>query len=388
MPLNPDIIDMVQKLVRFPTVSRESNMELTNFIRDYLGGLGISSMLFPNEDGSKANLYATLGPADVPGIILSGHTDVVPVKDQNWTHEPFEPWTEDGKLFGRGTADMKSFIALALVFCPKMLERGLKMPVHLAFSYDEEVGCTGVVSMISHIAQHQPRPKACIVGEPTDMRVINAHKGIQSFKTKIVGAPAHSSTPEGGTNAIIAAAMLIEKISEMARSEIETGEKDQKFMPPHTTFNIGEIKGGTAVNIVASHASFIWEFRTLPGTNPDKLIDQFNKYAEDIVLPTLLKTAPDASITTHLLASTPPLMALADNEAETIAMLLADTTESGAVAYATEAGHFQKTAEIPTVVCGPGSIDQAHKEDEFITLDQLALGEQFFEKLLDIICIN
>jgi len=271
-------LQLLGTLVGFPTVSSDSNLELIRFIEKYLADLGVPSTLFLNEEKTKANLFARIGPKPDAslakhGIILSGHTDVFPVKGQNWSHDPFTLRREGGRVFARGTCDMKGFIAVALAKAPEMVAANLKEPVYLAFSYDEETGCTGVKDMVEHIAKMKIRPRVCIVGEPTMMDVINAHKGIRSYKTSITGLAAHSSAPHLGANAIVAAAELISflgKVTEEAKNFT-----DHRFMPPFTSFNIGLISGGLATNIIAEKVEFIWEFRSIPCFYGDKVVADF-----------------------------------------------------------------------------------------------------------------
>ena len=374
-------VEMIERLVAFPTVSRDSNLELIGFVSDYLDGWGVPWTLFEDPVMRKANLLATVGPADVPGVILSGHTDVVPVDGQDWSADPFAPWMADGRLYGRGTSDMKGFIGAVLAQVPDMIQANMTAPVHIALSYDEEVGCTGVLSLIAHVAARDPRPRLCIVGEPTSMRVVNAHKGIRAFRTRIRGLAGHSSAPAAGANAVLAAAELMGYIARLAE-ELAGEAVDPRFEPPHTTMNVGLVTGGTAVNVIPAEASFEWEYRPLPQEDPDAVFDKVRAHAETVVLPKLQATAGQAaSITFETLAKAPSLAATADNEAERFVRRLTGANSADAVAYATEAGLFQGEAGVPTVVCGPGSIDQAHKPDEFIALTEIDRAEAFLARL-------
>ncbi len=375
-------VEITKQLIRFPTVSRDSNLDLIDFIAGYLKGFGIESVLVRDPVEKKANLFATIGPVEVPGLILSGHTDVVPVDGQNWSQDPFSPWIDGDNLFGRGSADMKAFIGIVLSMVPEFAAGDLKMPVHFAFSYDEEVGCTGVLSLIEYVNAMEVKPRLCIVGEPTMMAVINSHKGIRSFRTRIRGQAAHSSAPHLGANAIAAAADLIGHIGEISREIMERPGADNRFYTPFTTTNIGTIEGGAAINIIAEHAVFEWEYRPIPGADADEIRDRFFTYAEKTVLPKLQKTAKDATIKTEELSFAPPLIADPNSSAEAFVMGLLGTNETGAVSYATEAGLFQGKGNIPTVVCGPGSIDQAHRPDEFIAFSQIEAGLAFMDRLL------
>jgi acetylornithine deacetylase len=378
-------VELAHKLISFPTISSESNLDLIKFVADYLDGWGIGSVLFLNPEKTKANLLATIGPDDAPAIVLSGHTDVVPVAGQDWSRDPFGPWIEDDRLYGRGSADMKSFIAAVLALVPEMVNRKLTQPLMIALSFDEEIGCSGVVSMVEHIARMSTRPQLCIVGEPTSMKVIDAHKGMQSYKTSVHGRSAHSSTPEAGANAIVAAAKLIGHIDHLSKKVIEEGPVDYRFMPPYTTFGVGQINGGNALNIIAEHAEFTWEFRTLPGADAAKILEEFRGFAKEVVLPELKKRAPEAKIETVEIAKAPAITANQGEDAELFIKRLAKVNATGAVSYATDGGHFQETAEIPVFICGPGDIAQAHKPDEFIALSQIESSDQFLRRLLDMV---
>jgi len=379
-------IELLEKLISYPTVSSASNMELISFIQDYLKSWGIEATLFQNTEKTKANLFATVGPKDKYGIILSGHTDVVPIEGQNWTKDPFRMSEDDNKLFGRGTSDMKGFIAISLSLIPEIISRGLKEPIHFAFSYDEETGCTGCKSMIDYVSTLKVKPRACIVGEPTSLKVVNSHKGIRSYWVTIKGKAAHSSAPDDGSNAIMAAADLIGFIKTEAKNSKNFPSNDERFIPPYTTFNVGEIKGGNAINIIAEHTQFGFEFRPVPGFDSDAVVERFTSYAKNTVLKEMRASASESIIDIHEISNVPPLLKEGDGDLESFIMRLTKTNDVEAVAYATEAGLFQQTAEIPTIVCGPGSITQAHKPDEFIEISQIQEAEKFFGRLLDVVC--
>ena len=377
--------EMIGRLVAFDTTSRSSNLNLIDFVSDYLKGHGLTPRLIPNPEGTKANLLVTLGP-DVPGgIILSGHTDVVPVDDQPWDTDPFTVTEKDGKLFGRGTADMKSFSAVALALVPEFLARGVKVPIHIALSYDEEVGCLGVRPMIADIVRDVPKPKLAIIGEPTDMKVVNAHKGIRSFRTTITGREAHSSQTHKGVNAVMVAAELIMYLSELAEQMRRRGDPSGRFDPPYTTTQSSTIQGGTALNILARHCTFQWEYRYLPGTDQHELFNLFEAHVREKILPRLRQVAPEADIETLPRAHVPPLMPNDNCPAEALAKQLTGRNDTEAVSYGTEAGLFQD-ADIPAVVCGPGNIAQAHKPNEFIELSQIDACVTFMRRLSDHAC--
>lgn len=363
-------VDLVHKLVSFPTVSRDSNLPLIDFVAEYLDEFGIKSERFESDDGKKSNLFATLGgPLDVPGIVLSGHTDVVPVDGQDWVTDPFDVTEKNGKLFGRGTADMKSFIAICLSLAREIRDAPLAEPIHVAFSYDEEVGCRGVRKMLDALKDRHPLPRACIIGEPTSMKVVNAHKGICAFRTEIVGREAHSSNTEFGESAVLAAVRLIGHLSELGEEFKQRGDPTGRFDPPYTSFNIGTLNGGSALNIIPNHCAFDWEYRPLPDGDADEMIDRFTKFS-DVVLADMRRNFPQASIQTETLAKAPPLVPQEGCPAEELVLRLTGQNETITAAYATEGGLFQE-AGIPAVICGPGSIDQAHRPDEFIEISQI-----------------
>ncbi len=374
---------MAKKLVSYDTTSRDSNLDLIGFAADYLKGLGIDATLIHNGEKTKANLYATIGPADVPGVVLSGHTDVVPVDGQDWSTNPFEPVESEGRLFGRGTSDMKSFIATALALAPDMVAADLKMPIHFAFSYDEEVGCLGVHGIISHLSGIAPLPRAVIVGEPTDMKVVNAHKGVFAYRTSVHGLEAHSSATHIGVNAVMYAAQLVSYLAELAKDQRENHGEHHRFDPPYTTVHVGTIRGGTALNIIPKECSFVWEYRLIPGQSEQAILDRFNAYANDVVLPQMKEVSAQADIVTEAKGRVAPLVPESDSPAETLAMMLAGTNQTDVVSYGTEGGIFQE-AGVPTVVCGPGNILQAHKPDEYIEIAQIDACEQFLRKLIDV----
>lgn len=377
--------DLLAKLISFDTTSHLSNLAQTDFITGLMDAHGMTYELLPNEDGTKANLYGTIGGDGPGGIVLSGHTDVVPVADQDWTTDPFTMDVRDARYYGRGTCDMKGFIACALSQLPKLASANLKRPVHFAFSYDEEIGCLGVRPMIAHIAKHLPKPDLVIVGEPTDMAVVDAHKAIRSFRVEVTGLEFHSSQTDKGVNSIIAAARMISYLAEIAEEMRRRGDATGRFSPPYTTLSVGRIGGGTATNIVPRHCWFTFEHRTLPGQDEDEISQRLMDYAREDLLPDMQKVFPGSDITIETLAQAPGLKASDEaSPLETAVMMLAGTNERQAVSYATEAGLFQDVG-IPTLVCGPGSIQQAHKPDEWVTQAQLEACDDFLSRLVDYI---
>ena len=381
-------IDWIRTLIGFDTTSRDSNLDLINHVKDYLAELGIASSLSFDDDKKKANLYATLGPTDRPGIMLSGHTDVVPVDGQDWHSDPFSIVEKDGKLYGRGTCDMKSFVAICLAYAPRFLDRGLETPIHLAFSYDEEVGCIGVRRLIDMVNAAHVKPQMCIVGEPTDMQVTIGHKGKHSYRARVRGLEAHSSLAPTAVNAVEYAAETIAFMKGIARRIADQGPFDELYDVPHTTVHTGIINGGTALNIVPKDCSFDFEFRYLPEHGYDAYFSEIETYIRETLEPEMKAIDPSTGFTIDEISSIPGLNTDAGHEVVTLAKSLAGRNDHAKVAFGTEAGLFQQTAGIPTIVCGPGSIDQAHKPNEFVSLDQIEKCEQFMDKLMDHVCAH
>jgi acetylornithine deacetylase len=351
-------IEMLGHLIAFDTVSSKSNLELIAFVEAYLAEFGIASRRTVSPDGEKANLYATIGPDEAGGIVLSGHTDVVPVEGQPWTSDPFVMTRRDSRLYGRGTSDMKAFIAVCLALAPEAAQVALRKPLHFAFSFDEEVGCTGVGHLIEDVTRNLPMPAAVIIGEPTDMKLVNAHKGGYGFRTTVTGKEAHSSQLHRAGHAVYAAIDLIQFVRQVAEEKRQAAPPDSPFEPPYSTLSVGTIDGGTALNIVPRQCVFEWEMRPLPGDDAEEVLARFNRYAESEVLPRLRETAPEANIVTEMEAAVPALEPEPDSPAEALAGL-------------------------STVICGPGSIDQAHRPDEFIETSQIEACEDFVRRLID-----
>ncbi|MBI1180295.1 MAG: acetylornithine deacetylase [Alphaproteobacteria bacterium] len=376
-----DAVDILRDLIGFDTVSRNSNMELIRYVAERLSEVGVDSEIIGDGTGGKANLFATVGgPAGVPGIVLSGHTDVVPVDGQDWHTDPFDMTERDGRLYGRGTSDMKGFIAICLALAPDIARARLREPIHFAFSYDEEVGCRGVGSMIAKISGRRPLPRACIVGEPTSMRAVASHKGIRAFETAIKGREAHSSNTEFGVSAILAAGRLIAFLDGILDEMRARGDDTGRFDPPYTSLNVGTIRGGAAINITPSDCRFVWEYRSLPQADENEIIDRFEARSREIEAE--MRTRFDgAFVRTTQISRSPALLRQANSPAEELVLALTGQNETLTAAYTTEAGLFQQ-AEIPSVVCGPGSIEQAHRPDEFIELSQMEEGAAFVAKLV------
>ncbi len=373
-------LECLGKLIGFDTTSRNSNLELIAWVEDYLRGHGVASRRISDEEG-KTNLLATIGPADRPGIVLSGHTDVVPVDGQAWSSDPFAAERRDGRIFGRGSADMKGFLACVLGAVPAMTRAGLQQPLHLAFSYDEEVGCLGVRSLIRDLAAWPQRPLACIVGEPTSMEAVVAHKAKRSLRVTVTGRDGHSSLAPLAVNAVEYAARLIVFIRDIGERLKAEGPHDELFDVSHTTAHTGLIAGGTQLNIVPATCSFEFEFRVLPRSDADALVEEVRAFARDVLLPEMRAVAPESDIAFEYISQFPGLDT--DPEAPVVSLIktLARRNGHGKVAYGTEGGLFSDGG-IPTVVCGPGDIAQAHKPDEFIDLEQLDKCETFLARLI------
>ena len=371
---------LLGRLIGFATVSRDSNLQLIGFIRDYLAELGVASELFFNAEGTKANLFASIGPTDRGGVVLSGHTDVVPVDGQAWSVDPFVMTERDGRLYGRGTADMKGFIASVLAAVPAFLAQPLHTPVHLAFSYDEEVGCLGVRSMLDALAQRPHKPHLCLIGEPTELKPVLGHKGKLAMRCQVHGAACHSAYAPYGVNAIEYAARMIGKLGEIGQALAE--DQDARFDPPFSTVQTGVIKGGRALNIVPEECEFDFEVRALPGFAAEAVADQLQAYAEAELLPRMRAVSAASDIRLWPLSAYPGLATAADSEAARLVALLSGSSEFGTVAFGTEGGLFDQ-AGIATVVCGPGSMEQGHRPDEFVSVAQLLGCDAMLLRLVD-----
>jgi len=374
--------NILGKLIAFDTTSRNSNLELMAWVQDYLNGLGIKSELFFNNERSKANLYARIGPNISGGVMLSGHTDVVPVDGQNWTVPPFTMTENDGKLYGRGTADMKGYIACVLAALPHFLQKPLKQPLHLALSYDEEVGCLGVPSLVKALAEREHKPALCIVGEPTELKPIIGHKGKLALRCTVHGAPCHSAYAPHGVNAIEYAAKLINRLGELGEQLAQPDKHDNRFDPPYSTVQTGVIQGGSALNIVPEHCRFDFEMRHLPQDNPQQMVEDLQGFAENELLPRMQAVHPQTAIDFAELSRYPGLLTEQSSPAVQLIRLLTGRDDFATVPFGTEGGLFDSVG-IATVVCGPGSMEQGHKPDEFVTLSQLNACDALLVKLAD-----
>lgn len=373
--------ELLAKLVGFDTTSAKSNLPLIAFVEEHLKGHGIASTRIASPDGTKADLFATIGAKVEGGIGLSGHSDCVPVEGQRWTTDPFTLSERGGKLYGRGTCDMKGFLACVLASVPLFKARALKEPVHVIISYDEEVGCTGVRPLIARLGSDLPQPRAIVVGEPTSMKVIDAHKRIDSYRTRVMGREAHSSLPELGVNAIAAAAALIGELERLG-ADIAARQNDPRFEPPFSTVSVGTVKGGTAPNIVPKHCEFQWQVRSLPSAAPAEVPRDLTAFAKTALLPRMRQVTPEAAIDTETQGSVPAFVAAPQSAAVALALELTGAETTHAVSYTTEAGLFEQ-AGCPSVICGPGDIAQAHAADEYVSVAQLDACMAFLEGLAD-----
>lgn len=371
---------MIERLISFDTTSYKTNAQLIQFAADTLARLGADIRLTYDDTREKANLFATIGPPHTPGIVLSGHTDVVPVDGQDWSSDPFRLLRRDDRLYGRGTADMKSFLAICLALAPEFAAADLTMPIHFAFSYDEEVGCIGVRRLIKDINGLPIKPRLCIVGEPTEMKVIVGHKGKKNVRCHVHGKESHSAFNHLGVNAVEIAAELVTFLRRLQRRVQNEGPFDHGYEPPYTTIHTGLIKGGTALNIVPGECSFEFEFRNLPDHDPETLMAEVRGFAQDLV-PEMLMVDGATGIMFDEYNTTAGLLTDDGDEAAQLARQLSGNNATAKVAFTTEAGLFNQ-AGIPTVVCGPGNIAQAHRPDEYISIEQINQGEAFVRRLL------
>lgn len=370
---------MLDALVGIPTVSRDSNLDLIRFVAEYLASHGVEARLVQSDCGQKANLYATVGPMAPGGVVLSGHTDVVPVDDQDWHTDPFRIALRDGRLYGRGTCDMKAFIAIALALVPDMQQ--LRVPIHLALSYDEEIGCLGAPRLIEAIVANLPRPRAVIVGEPTEMRVVTAHKSMFIFETVVRGFEAHSSKQNLGVPAVMVAGRLINWLAERQARNREQAAADSPFEPGYSTLHCGVVHGGTAQNITAKSCRFITDIRTLPDEDPMDFFREFQRFAREELEPEMHRVHPDTGISFDIRSQVPGFCAAEDEPAVVLAKQVTGQNSTECVAYGAEAGQFQQ-AGLSVAICGPGSIDQAHQPNEYISLEQFEQGVGFMRRLV------
>ncbi len=374
--------EMLEKLVGFPTISDRSNLPLIDFVEAYLAEYGIASTRVPDETGTKASLFATIGPDVRGGVVLSGHTDVVPVEGQDWATDPFKLHEANGKLYGRGAADMKGFAAAVLAHVPKMVEANLKAPIHIALSYDEEVGCFGAPPMIRRMLEDGLEPAVVVVGEPTNMQVVTGHKGVTVLKTRISGYPVHSSQLNRGVSAISIAARLISWMDARTAENKANADPDSPFDPPYTSLHCGTIKGGSAHNITAAECEFVTDIRLLPEESGPEWIARYREFIETEVEPEMKAISEKCGVEVIEAAYVPGLRPEGNGPAEQLARQLTGDNGTHVVVYATEGGQFQDEG-LSTIVCGPGSIDQGHQVDEFIEIRELEKCTQFLDRLCE-----
>lgn len=365
-----DTISILGDLIAFPTISQDSNLEMIAYLANRLGDAGARVDIFQDETGAKANLFATLGPEVDGGIVLSGHSDVVPVAEQVWTSDPFEMRHGDGLLYGRGSCDMKGYIAACVAMAPRFAEAVKERPLHFAFTYDEETGCFGASALVESLKARGIRPGVAIIGEPTSMRIIEGHKGCYEYSTHFHGLAGHGSSPDRGVNAVEYAARYISRLLELKDRLRARAPADSRFEPPWTTINTGGLHGGVAHNVIASAAQLDWEMRPVQPGDADFVKDDLKDYVENTLLPAMRAIHPEAEIVTETIGEVQGLIPTDENEAKDIVMELTGANGAGTVPFGTEAGLFQEYG-MSAVVCGPGSIEQAHKADEFVSIDQL-----------------
>ncbi len=373
-------LGILEHLISFDTVSSNSNLGLIAFVEEYLKSLGVTYHKFANSIGDKAALFATIGPEVDGGIVLSGHTDVVPVEGQAWTGNPFRLRRDAGRVYGRGTCDMKGFDAICLSMIPEFQKARLSRPIHILLSYDEETTCSGPLDTIARFGAGLPRPGAVFIGEPTLLEVADAHKGVATYSTFVHGHAAHSSKPHLGASAIETACDLVTALYRFAGDLAAQGDPSGRFDPPASTIHVGTIHGGTARNIMAKLCVFQWEFRALPDVAQNLALRYLQDYAARVATPRLTRYVKEASIETVTEVEVPGLKPDSGSAAEALALKLAQSNHTVTVPFASEAGQFQR-AGIPAVVCGPGSIDQAHQPDEYIEISQIEAGIAFMRRL-------
>ncbi|MGI9350955.1 MAG: acetylornithine deacetylase [Rhizobiaceae bacterium] len=375
-------IDILERLISFDTTSRNSNLELIEYVQNLFSEGGIESHIIHDETRTKANLYATIGPQNHSGVMLSGHTDVVPVDGQDWSHEPFRLTEKDGKLFGRGTADMKGFVAYAIAAMLKASKLSLKTPLHLALSYDEEIGCIGVHSMIEMLASAPVKPVFCIVGEPTNLTVATGHKGKVALRATCTGREGHSALAPLALNALHLGCDFVQEVRQMQAVLEETGSRDADYDISYTTLHVGKMSGGTVLNIVPNQCEIDFEIRNVAEDNPEEIIEEFKARASAIVK-NYRNKASEAGIAIETRFSYPGLNTPANADVITFVKSLTGANGTCKVAFGTEGGLFSEKLDIPTVVCGPGSMSQGHKPDEFVSIDQLDQCEAMLGRLLE-----
>jgi acetylornithine deacetylase len=373
---------MLERLVGFDTTSRNSNLELINFVANYLAGHGVQVRLSHDAAGGKANIHAVIGPQQAGGLALSGHVDTVPVDGQAWTADPFTLRHADGRFYGRGACDMKGFVAACLAAVPDFQAMHLTRPLHLFITFDEEVGCYGAQRLIEDLRQSGLRPDACVIGEPTGMQPVLAHKGKLNVDVSVRGLPGHSSQPAHGVNAVYAAAEAIAGIAAEARRLAAEGPFEPGFDPPHTTIHVGTVQGGSILNIIPEHASFSMEWRCIPGESPLEHLDRLRERIARTIEPALRAAHPQCGFTFNVIVNMPGMALPEDHELTAIVKQITGSNSTAKVSYGTEGGYYEG-AGIPTIVCGPGHIAQAHQPDEWIAASELSACDRFVRRLAE-----
>jgi acetylornithine deacetylase len=371
MDVLDETIGLLGELIAYPTVSTDSNLALIAWASDQLGALGADVRISADPTGTKANLFATIGPEGDGGIVLSGHSDVVPAEGQDWASDPFTMAERNGNIYGRGACDMKGFIAAVLCMAPRFAARRLSRPLHIALTYDEETGCFGARALVEELRNDRIRPAAAIIGEPTSMRIVEGHKGCFEYTTEFTGLDGHGSSPDKGVNAIGYAVRYATRLMELSEELKTRAPGNNRFEPPWTTVNLGRIAGGDAHNVIAGHCRLDWEMRPIQGSDADLVCEAIDAYAQTELEPAMQAVSADAGIIRHVIGEIAGLEPVDDNEALRIVAALTGAQGAELVPFGTEAGLFQALG-MTCVVCGPGSIDQAHKPDEFVSREQLS----------------
>ncbi len=375
-------VPILKELIAFPTVSSDSNLALIHYAAERLEAVGARVDVFKDDSGTKANLFATIGPDTDGGIVLSGHSDVVPVEGQDWSRDPFDMWEDEGRLYGRGSCDMKGFIAAALAMAPRYAEAKLTRPVHFAFTYDEETGCLGAQALVKDLARYGFKPAVAIIGEPTEMRVIEGHKGCNEYTVEFDGVSGHGSLPDRAVNAVEYAVRYVSRLMSLREELVARAPEGSIFDPPHTTVSVGSLSGGVAHNVIPWHCGLEWEMRPVRPADADFVKSEMAAYVNRELLPAMRAVSDRANITTHVISEIGALEPVDESEAVRIVSELTGANGTDVVSFGTEAGLFQDLG-ISTVVCGPGSIDQAHKPNEFVSFDQLAKSIEMLDRLTD-----
>ena len=378
----PTTTELLARLVSFDTTSRNSNLALIGFVRSYLDAHAIPYRISTDATGEKANIHAIIGPRQAGGMALSGHVDTVPVDDQAWSSDPFSLRQADGRLYARGAADMKGFVAACLAAVPDLKAKNLARPLHLFISYDEEIGCEGAQRLIQDLDASGLKPALCVVGEPSGMRPILAHKGKLNLHVRVRGLPGHSSEPAKGVNAVHAAAEAVAWVAAEARRLAREGPFEEGFDPPHTTIHVGTIHGGTILNIIPEHAEFMMEWRNIPGDDPLRHVERMRQFVAGTIEPPMHAVHKDSGFSYDITTVMPGLALDAEHPLTAVVKQITGSNSTGKVSYGTESGYYQNSG-IATIVCGPGHITQAHRPDEWIAQDQLDACDVFIRRLAD-----